>query len=81
MDPEAKRQCFGNSRIVRALGLFPEIFDADRVALRLGHGVCWALLAASMLIGVADGPPRLRAGLAWAALAAYAAFVVALLAG
>jgi len=50
-------------------------------ALRLGHGVCWALLAASMLIGVADGPPRLRAGLAWAALAAYAAFVVALVAG
>lgn len=48
------------------------------LALRLGHGVCWALLAASMIIGVADGPRRLRSGLAWTALAAYAAFVVAL---
>lgn len=51
------------------------------VALRLGHGVCWALLAASLLVGVADGPARLRAGLAWAALAAYAAFLLALVAG
>ena len=48
------------------------------LVLRLGHGVCWALLAASMIIGVADGPRRLRSGLAWAALAAYAVFVLAL---
>ena len=47
-------------------------------ALRFGHAVCWGLLAASMVIGVADGPRRLRSGLAWTALAAYAAFVVAL---
>lgn len=48
------------------------------LALSLGHGVCWALLAASMVIGVANGPRRLRSGLAWAALASYAAFVLAL---
>ncbi|HSF99430.1 MAG TPA: hypothetical protein VLA55_12115 [Ornithinibacter sp.] len=48
------------------------------LALRLGHGVCWALLAASMVVGVANGPRRLRAGLAWGALASYAAFVLAL---
>lgn len=48
------------------------------VALRFGHAVCWGLLAASMVIGIADGPPRLRSGLAWGALAAYATFVLAL---
>lgn len=60
----------------------PDAVDGETgwawLALRLGHGVCWALLAASMVIGVADGPRRLRSGFAWAALASYAAFVLAL---
>jgi hypothetical protein len=39
------------------------------------------LLAGSLITGAADGPPRLRAGLAWAALGAYAAFLLALVTG
>lgn len=50
------------------------------VALRLGHGCAGHSLAASMLIGVAEGHRGcVRAGLG--SLAAYAAFVGALLAG
>lgn len=58
--------------------------DADgwrEIALRHGHGTCWALLALSLVVGAADGPPRLRTALAWSALGAYGAFVLALVLG
>ncbi|GAA4402587.1 hypothetical protein GCM10023168_13280 [Fodinibacter luteus] len=48
------------------------------VVLRHGHGACWSLLAASLVVGAADGPSRLRGGLAWAGLGCYVAFLAAL---
>lgn len=48
-------------------------------AIRLGHPLSWALLTALGLAVAAGAPKGLRDGLAWAALAAYAAFLLALL--
>lgn len=59
-------------------GAVDEAQGWQEVALRQGHGTCWALLALSLVVAAADGPPRLRSGLAWTALGTYAAFVLAL---
>ncbi|WP_131106238.1 hypothetical protein [Ornithinimicrobium sufpigmenti] len=48
-------------------------------AIRLGHPLSWALLSAVGLAVAAGAPKDLRDGLAWAALAAYGAFLLALL--
>lgn len=47
--------------------------------IRLGHPLSWALLSTVGLAVAAGAPKLLRDGLAWAALVAYAAFLVALL--
>ena len=49
------------------------------VALRYGHGACWALLALTALLYAVRVPRRLPTVTAYAALAAYAAFLVATL--
>ena len=46
--------------------------------LRLGHPAAWACLTGVGIAVAADAPRPLREGLAWAALASYAAFVLAL---
>lgn len=49
------------------------------LAIRYGHPLSWALLSALGLAVAAGAPARVRDGLAWSALAAYLAFVLALL--
>jgi hypothetical protein len=48
-------------------------------AIRYGHALCWALLAVAAALWAAAGPRRVVAGIAWAALACYVAFVAATL--
>lgn len=50
------------------------------LAIRVGHPLSWALLSALGLSVAAGAPRRVRDALAWSALAAYAGFLVALLA-
>lgn len=47
------------------------------LTIRFGHPLSWALLSALGLAVAAGAPRRVREGLAWSALAAYAAFLVA----
>lgn len=49
------------------------------LVIRLGHPTSWALLSALGLAVAADAPRPLRDALAWSALAAYLAFLLALL--
>lgn len=46
-----------------------------RAILLYGHSVCWGLLMAAGVSWALDGPRRLTAGLAYGALAVYAAFM------
>lgn len=45
--------------------------------VRWGHPVCWVLLAGTAASWAFGGPRRLTEGLAYAALASYAAFLLA----
>lgn len=47
----------------------------QEIAIRWGHPLCWALLAAVGMVFAVDGPRRLRNALAQAAALAYAAFL------
>lgn len=49
------------------------------LAIRFGHPISWALLSALGLAVAAGAPRRVRDALAWSALAAYLAFLLALL--
>lgn len=49
------------------------------LAIRVGHPASWALLSALGLAVALGAPPQVRDVLAWAALAAYLSFLVALL--
>lgn len=49
------------------------------LAIRLGHPASWALLSALGLAVAAGAPKLVRDALAWSALAAYLAFLLALL--
>lgn len=55
-----------------------EVEGLQRWILQFSHSVCWALLALAAVVFAARGPRRLIDGLAWAALASYAAFLLAL---
>ncbi|RWR18050.1 hypothetical protein D8Y24_11785 [Agrococcus lahaulensis] len=50
----------------------------QQLALRWGHAATWALLAVVGALVALDAAPRLRSALAWASLACYAAFLLAL---
>jgi hypothetical protein len=49
------------------------------LTIRLGHPLSWALLSSLGLAVAADAPRRVREAMAWSGLAAYAAFLLALL--
>lgn len=51
---------------------------AQAAVIRWGHPACWALLAAAALAWALGAPRRLTETLAWLALGAYGAFLVAL---
>lgn len=46
--------------------------------LRYGHSACWALVAVGALLHAVRGPARAVGACAWAALACYVAFLLAL---
>lgn len=48
------------------------------VVLRFGHSACWALVAVGALLHAVRAPARAVGACAWAALACYAAFLLAL---
>lgn len=47
----------------------------QEIAIRWGHPLCWALLAAVGVMFAVDGPPQIRNALAQAAALAYVAFL------
>lgn len=56
-----------------------EATGVREVAIRVGHPAAWALLAVFGVFVALGAPERARSVVAWAALAAYVAFVAALL--
>ena len=56
-----------------------EVAGVQSVAVRYGHSVCWAFLAAASALYAVRAPRRLVEYTAWAALGAYAAFLFATL--
>lgn len=61
-------------------GRAEHVTGLQEVAIRVGHPACWALLAVTGLLVAVDAPRRLRDASAYAAVIAYAVFLVALLA-
>lgn len=51
----------------------------QELAIRWGHPLCWALLATAGVLVAVNAPKRLRDGVAIAAGACYAAFVIGML--
>lgn len=47
-----------------------------KIVLLYGHSLCWLLLGAAGFVWAMNGPRRAVAGLAYAALAVYAVFII-----
>lgn len=56
-----------------------ETAGAQRFLLRYAHSLCWALLAVTAGAWAVRAPRRVVTTAAWSALAAYAAFLLAVL--
>lgn len=58
-------------------GRADEVGGLQEVAIRYGHSACWALLALAALLYAVRAPRPAVAASAWTALAAYLAFLAA----
>ena len=74
----------GTAAVLAALWLFVVPQKADEVAgiqralIQYGHSLCWVLLSAAAFLYAAQAPRRFIETAAWSALAAYIAFLLAL---